>query len=89
MRKPWTFQAEANCFGTDTEAFFPEKNVWGWDNRLAKELCQSCMVKKECLDYALLYPDLEGIWGGTNRRQRQRIRKQLNIKPIASQRIGK
>jgi hypothetical protein len=39
------------------------------------------VVKKECLDYAVAY-SVQGIWGGTNNRERERIRKQLNIIPI-------
>ena len=44
-------------------------------------MCSQCMWKEECLTYALHY-SVVGIWGGTNARERQRIRTQLNIIPI-------
>lgn len=81
MKMPWEFQAEASCLGIDSEFFFPEKNIWSIENQQVKKLCQTCMVKKDCLDYALRH-SVDGIWGGTNRRQRQKLRKQLNIVPI-------
>ena len=43
--------------------------------RAAKAICARCLVRDECLERALDLGDLcEGIWGGTNRRARQRIR---------------
>lgn len=85
MRMPWQFQAEASCSGIETEFFFPEKNIWAIENRQATKICQTCVVKIECLEYAL-HHSVDGIWGGTNRRQRQMIRRKRNIipKPITT-----
>lgn len=30
----------------------------------AKEVCRTCTVREECLDYALSHDEKEGIWGG-------------------------
>lgn len=36
-------------------------------------VCDSCPLRKPCLDYALLY-EMVGVWGGTTTAQRRRIR---------------
>jgi len=38
----------------------------------AKQTCLGCPVKKDCLNYALLYKEC-GIWGGTTKKDRDRI----------------
>lgn len=44
--------------------------------RRAIEICDSCSVKTECLEAALADPAGSdfGIWAGTSRRQRARLR---------------
>ncbi len=44
------WQDRALCAQTDPEAFFPEK---GGSTREAKQVCRSCEVRAECLEYAL------------------------------------
>jgi WhiB family redox-sensing transcriptional regulator len=78
--KPWQFEG-ASCSGLEVDYFFPENRTFNAENKLAKSICRTCVVKKECLDYAVAY-SVQGIWGGTNNRERERIRKQLNIIPI-------
>ncbi len=46
----------------------------GYSTCAARAVCQSCLVRSECLQYALADPDLSGIWGGTSARERRRIR---------------
>jgi WhiB family redox-sensing transcriptional regulator len=67
-----SWQADALCAQTDPEAFFPEK---GGSTRDAKKVCGSCMVKSECLEYALENDERFGIWGGLSERERRRLRK--------------
>ncbi len=67
-----SWQADALCAQTDPEAFFPEK---GGSTRDAKKVCSSCMVKSECLEYALENDERFGIWGGLSERERRRVRK--------------
>jgi len=45
-----------------------------------KKFCSDCPVKQKCLDYALRV-NVSGIWGGTTLKERQAIRKELNITP--------
>ena len=45
--------------------------------RLAKnKFCSSCPVRRDCLNYALLYKE-EGIWGGTTTADRDQILRQI------------
>lgn len=67
----WT--ERALCAETDPEAFFPEK---GGSTKPAKQVCASCEVRAECLEYALKHEDAGrfGIWGGLSERQRRDLR---------------
>jgi len=64
------WQDYANCLGVDPDLFFPER---GASTREAKEVCRGCVVREECLEYALANHIDHGIWGGTSERQRRRI----------------
>jgi hypothetical protein len=44
------WQDEANCLGVDPDLFFPER---GASTREAKEVCRGCVVRLDCLEYAL------------------------------------
>lgn len=63
----------ANCIGVDPELFFPER---GASTAEAKEVCRTCVVKDECLDFALSTGEKFGVWGGLSERERRRIRRQ-------------
>lgn len=71
-RMDWT--DAALCAQTDPDLFFPAYRANSFA-RLARRICASCPVRAECLDYALGYPDLDGIWAGTTPRERQRLRR--------------
>lgn len=51
----------ALCAQIDYEIFFPEK---GEPTTIAKEICQSCDVREQCLAYAIAAREKHGIWGG-------------------------
>jgi WhiB family redox-sensing transcriptional regulator len=67
-----SWQDRALCAQTDPEAFFPEK---GGSTREAKRVCRGCVVKAECLDYALETDQGFGIWGGFSERERRRLKR--------------
>ena len=67
------WQDEANCLGVDPDLFFPER---GASTREAKEVCRGCVVKDDCLEYALENGEKFGIWGGLSERERRRLRRQ-------------
>jgi len=60
-----------NCHGEDPGIFFPISNQ---SDRKAKKLCKECPVQGQCLDEALTFNEL-GVWGGTNERERRRIKR--------------
>lgn len=66
------WQDQANCLGVDPDLFFPER---GASTREAKEVCRGCVVRVECLEYALANAEKFGIWGGLSERERRRIRR--------------
>lgn len=71
-----------NCESTDTDLFFvPEGQGTYPQIRALRKICGSCVVQKECLDYALKH-SVMGYWGNTTENQRHKIRRQLNIIPI-------
>jgi WhiB family transcriptional regulator, redox-sensing transcriptional regulator len=65
LERGW--QDAANCLGVDPDLFFPER---------AKEVCKGCVVRGECLEYALANGEKFGIWGGLSERERRRLRRQ-------------
>ena len=64
------WQADALCVEVDPEIFFPEK---GGSTRDAKGVCSRCVVRAECLDFALEAQERFGIWGGASERARRRL----------------
>lgn len=40
----------------------------------AQDVCRRCPVQADCLAYAIDDPRLDGVWGGTTKEQRARIR---------------
>jgi len=62
------------CSQTDPELFFPEQGS-NDRGRAAKSVCAKCPVRVPCGRYAILRPDLLGIWGGLTAAERDRIRK--------------
>ena len=77
--KSW--QDAANCLGVDPDLFFPER---GASTREAKEVCRGCVVREDCLEYALANGEKFGIWGGMSERERRRIRRQRALARAAT-----
>jgi WhiB family redox-sensing transcriptional regulator len=61
---------QARCRGEDTNIFYP---VTDSEVRAAKEICEICVVRKECLEFALATRQKDGVWGGQSERDRRRI----------------
>ncbi|HCB34313.1 MAG TPA: WhiB family transcriptional regulator [Acidimicrobiaceae bacterium] len=66
----------ANCLGVDPDLFYPER---GASTREAKDVCRGCVVRDDCLEYALSNGEKFGIWGGLSERERRRVRRQRTI----------
>ena len=71
-----TWQEFSNCLGVDPDLFFPER---GASTREAKEVCRGCIVRNDCLEFALANGEKFGIWGGMSERERRRIRRQRTL----------
>lgn len=67
------WQSQANCLGVDPDLFFPER---GASTAEAKAVCAGCVVREQCLEYALANGEKFGIWGGTSERERRVIRRE-------------
>jgi WhiB family transcriptional regulator, redox-sensing transcriptional regulator len=69
-RPAW--QKDAACNGAGTESFMPGR---GGSFKRARELCAACLVRDECLSFALADDELEGMWAGTTDRERREMRR--------------
>lgn len=74
---------KAACRDSDPEIFFPSVGtdlLKKFDQ--AQQICGTCPVQPDCLEYALEHNLDEGIWGGLSANQRMIIkrRKRRNIR---------
>ncbi|MGD0748145.1 MAG: WhiB family transcriptional regulator [Acidimicrobiales bacterium] len=67
------WQRWAACRGADPELFFPTQ---GEPTAPAKAVCGTCLVRLDCLEYALGIREKTGIWGGKSERERRLIRRE-------------
>ncbi len=69
------WHADAACLGRpDAVNFFPGR---GQGTAAARRICAKCLVRRECLEYALEHEDsgeAHGVWGGTTPSRRREIR---------------
>ena len=68
----------AECRDVDPGLFFPSgatgESIEQIDH--AKQICNKCAVKADCLDFALRANQTTGIWGGTSEDERRKLRRQ-------------
>ena len=76
----------ALCRNTDPSLFVPvgTTGVALVQIEHAKQVCDQCPVKQECLDFALATNQDSGIWGGLSEEERRVIRRQR----VAAQRAA-
>lgn len=60
----------ANCRETSTDVFFPENDIDRLKAAQAKVICSQCLVRKDCLEFALEHDEQHGIWGGLTPKDR-------------------
>lgn len=65
------WQARAECRGEDPDIFYPGDNLS--QEQRAKAICGDCAVRSECLEFAIVSKEPEGIWGGKNEKERRNI----------------
>lgn len=67
---PWA--SDANCAGLDPDLFFPAD---GESAAAAKAVCRGCVVRVECLSFAVAHGERHGVWGGLTPRERRPLRR--------------
>lgn len=72
----------ARCKGR-TQDMFPKHKGDQEYVKGARELCGSCPVSVECLDYALSFPanDMHGVWAGLTPRELMSEQRRRRIEP--------
>lgn len=68
-----TWVVRAACRGLDPDIFHPVRAGNAYVTQ-AKQICEGCSVRAECLEYALEAPEPLGVWGGLSAQERRRIR---------------
>ncbi len=70
-----SWRKDAACYsaGGETDLFFPVGTTGPAIEQIAnaKAVCQACVAKLACLDYALQNNIQDGIWGGTTEGERR------------------
>ena len=71
------WRESARCRFSDSELFFPsgDSDAALEATRAARALCRMCKVRDECLQYAFVTKQVDGIWGGTTEEERRRLRR--------------
>lgn len=64
--------AEKTTCADSPEEWFPVKQGV---SRWVEASCKFCWMLEECREYGLKHPELHGIWGGLNKKQRMEWRK--------------
>jgi WhiB family redox-sensing transcriptional regulator len=65
-----SWRAHASCRGAGPHLFFPAKGEAAAE---AKQVCVTCPVALQCLDFAIRSGEETGIWGGMSERQRREV----------------
>jgi WhiB family redox-sensing transcriptional regulator len=83
LTAPGRWVERALCAQADPDAWFPDQNQREL-TQLAKRICSQCLVRAQCLDYALSGADTwggiaAGIWGGTTPQERDQLRQQRKV----------
>jgi WhiB family redox-sensing transcriptional regulator len=71
---PDFWQERAACFGIDPDVFFPVSED---EAGPALAFCGSCLIREECLSWALKNGERYGVWGGLTEQQRRRLQRQV------------
>jgi WhiB family redox-sensing transcriptional regulator len=74
----WSWQDDAACRDVDPDLFFSVDSERGLRRRarevLAKSLCATCPVSRQCREHALATGEVYGVWGGTTEQERETAR---------------
>lgn len=71
------WREHALCSGDSSYArllFAPNED----DQQRNKEFCFACPVQEDCLEYAVINKERDGIWGGASEKDRSKLIRKLN-----------
>lgn len=68
------WRSRAACAGSGSN-FFPVGDSDGDVVATAREICRTCPVTDDCLEYALETDQRAGIWAGTTEEERRSLRR--------------
>jgi WhiB family transcriptional regulator, redox-sensing transcriptional regulator len=79
----WRFRAA--CRGEDSSLFFApsyfeRREEKDGRERRAREICNRCDVRSECLEYALRTRESHGVWGGMNEQERRALLRERDLR---------
>ncbi len=68
---------DAACRNEDPDLFFPIGSTGPAVEQAdqAKQICMTCSVREECLEYALASNQDAGIWGGLTEDERRTLKR--------------
>lgn len=69
----------AACRNTKTDLFYPRKDEHPKLIELAKSTCRRCPVQDQCLTEAIKHGEPDGIWGGLDPKEREKMRRTLRL----------
>lgn len=71
------WRVNAACRDTDPDLFFPVGTTGPALEQIAaaKAVCEKCVSREPCLEFALVTNQESGIWGGTSEEERRKLRK--------------
>lgn len=75
------------CQGLDPQIFFPAEDDEA-QIALAKAVCDGCMVRDSCLEYAIEQREHEGVWGGLTDRERRRLVRRRRRERLDAERVS-
>jgi len=66
------------CAGIDVEIFFTEEKGNYTNLDFIKKMCNTCLVRVECFEYAIENL-VHGVWAGTTKDERDKYRSKRGI----------
>ena len=75
--KDLDWRRNAACLGVDSELFFPTGDTEPAEKQIheAKQVCSRCVVKKQCLQWAIDNDQHYGVWGGLSENERRALKR--------------
>ncbi|MGH9067661.1 MAG: WhiB family transcriptional regulator [Acidimicrobiales bacterium] len=71
------WRGQAACRDVDPDLFFPVGVTGPAEIQIAtaKGVCGDCLVRQDCLEFAVQTNQEYGVWGGTSEEERRTIRR--------------